>query len=1040
MELYKKFLSRGLYLIDANITTKTVELSNNLQTDLGLNQAVVTFNEYNSYFNNATGTSVYDAFSSSEIGTVWTSPLRTTNGIQWVKVELTNRYTDEVGYHHAISTIRKLTSKELNSMDNLSGLDIEFVLSVINDIQTTTSDKLFTKGSAHVLGSLSKKMQGFNFAVMQYIEDATFKVIDIADNQIQNIYDEQIKIGSVLHSNWIKKCYSTKKSLFFEDINNQNILNENETGFFLRNNCQSSLLVPIILPNGEAWGVIGVTNNKTTIWVEQDIYHITILANALASYIRRNQLQTNLTEKIELFNSACQAGKIFTWHWDCRKLIASQNIINDDGTEQHNTNITSAKLLEHANKEDMIIFNKYMEKIKSGETDSFKMEFRHRSFESFISEWYDIEGKVTLRDDNGQPLTMVGIARNKDKEKSRMLAEAAEIEHQKIIYNNLPVGIEFFDTSGTLTYTNDTMSRLYGVKLKRTEYSDYSIFNHMLLTDEHKSMIRNHDNHDIVLRYDFGLQPFLPMQRTIRNDIAYFTHKFSKLYVQGRFSGYMCVTIDTTESYMQKKQIKVFESYLSEIGIFAQLGVFWDNGSSIYTSEQWNINLGLPRNRKATFYDRDIDNVHQEDREKMEAQYRALLDGHTMSFQQDVRVLQFDGKMHWLRIFFARNESNEITGLSIEITQRKQNEKLLLKAKDKAEKMDMLKSEFIANMSHEIRTPLNAIVGFSDLIVQTDDPTERKIHAEIIKANNEHLLKLVNDILDFSQLESGNMEYKYEKTRINTLCEEIYHKHKDKIPSDIEFEMITSQTDAISFMDTKRTQQIISNLLNNAFKFTTKGKVTFWCEVTKNEITFHVKDTGIGIAQKDQERIFNSFIKLDSFTVGTGLGLSICNTMAQQMGGNINIISAKGKGSHFWLSLPLLSSDDFNSEIYNLPFNRQHNKATLIASNDQDTLNYLSYCLDEQETMHYTRTEGFFPMWLSKKPWLTVLDIRMFGRNITEYLPGIRRHGDKHNIIVLNYQQSGISNETIKMAGATNVIMMPITTEELKNTLGELKH
>jgi signal transduction histidine kinase len=1037
MDLNNRFLTQGLLLFDANISTKIVEISDNFRNILGEQETTIGFDDYSNYFDNSTKNSVYDMLATADIGTSWISSITTIGGKSWFKFEITNRYIDSTGYHHIIGIGRELSTKELNKQHSLI-IDINLIMSIINDLQMTTSDKLFSKGIRQVLNSLNSKIPGINIAVLQYIEPNRFDIIDIAKSKLLDRHNMTLSIGSTIESKWINKCYTDNHPIMIEDISKDDCkLCKYETLFFQRNNFKAALLVPIKMPSNEVWGVIGITRNYPTIWQEKEVNNIVILANTIASSIRRNQLNNSLLEQIRQQHLACQVGKIYTWHWDYRKQITSNYIINKDGGIRV-FDATSEDLKERANEEDMNLLKEQMTLINLGKSDSFRLTFRHRGYESNRMEWFDIIGEVTNRDYNGRPITLIGIARNIHEEMEHNIAKQEEMERQNAIYDNLPVGIEFFNASGLLTYSNHTIEKLYGISKTVTMESQYNIFNHSVWTDKDKSMIRENDNIDIVTRYDFGLNPFAPTFVSNRTDIAYFTHKISKLYEHGKFAGYMCVTIDTTESYLQKKQIKIFESYLSEIGLFAKLGVFWDNNSSIYTSEQWNINLGLPRNRKATLYDRDIDNVHLEDREQMESQYKALVEGYISSFQQDVRVLQFDGKLHWIRIFFTRNDSNEITGLSIEITQRKQNEQLLLKAKQKAERMDMLKSTFINNMSHEIRTPLNAIVGFSELLVMTENPAERAVHSEIIKTNNEHLLMLISDILDYSKLESNNMEYKYELIDIATLSTDIFERNNAKRPSDISYIIRPNTASLETFIDIKRTSQIVSNLISNAFKFTSKGTVEVWWEHNDNEITFHVKDSGIGISEDNISRIFDSFVKLDNFTIGTGLGLSICNVMAKQMGGSIHVSSLENKGSHFWLTLPIVSKNSYIlGRNFNLKPHRQP-KSVLIASNDQDTLDYMSYCLEDKDIMHFTRTEGFFPLWLEKKPWLTLLDIRLFGSTIMQYLPGLHQYSSTCKVLVLNYHQSGIHNDLLINAGVTHAVMMPTTTEDLKNIINSL--
>lgn len=246
-----------------------------------------------------------------------------------------------------------------------------------------------------------------------------------------------------------------------------------------------------------------------------------------------------------------------------------------------------------------------------------------------------------------------------------------------------------------------------------------------------------------------------------------------------------------------------------------------------------------------------------------------------------------------------------IVSIEWDITQLELMRRELIESKEKAETSDKLKSAFLANMSHEIRTPLNAIVGFSRIISESDNAEERREYYEIVDANNERLLQLINEILDLSKIESGIVEFTYGPVRLHTRCKEIHDAHVFRCPQGVELRF-DSPDEALSIhSDKNRIFQVFSNLIGNAFKFTTEGSVSYGYKQEGERVVFYVKDTGLGIEPEKLGRVFQRFAKLNNFAQGTGLGLSICKTIIERLGGEIAVSSEVGTGTTFTFWLPL---------------------------------------------------------------------------------------------------------------------------------------
>ena len=312
--------------------------------------------------------------------------------------------------------------------------------------------------------------------------------------------------------------------------------------------------------------------------------------------------------------------------------------------------------------------------------------------------------------------------------------------------------------------------------------------------------------------------------------------------------------------------------------------------------------------------------IYKEDRLRVIEACRGILKG---KMKKVVVELRFWAKkregsvLEWLEMHAIPGKVDEngrlltVEGSLMSITRQKVMEEELTAAKEKAEEANRLKSALIANMNHEIRTPLNAIVGFASLLSIIDDEKEQQEYIGLIQSNTEHLLRLMNDVIDLSNIESGVMDIVGSDVVLDSLMKEMELTYVSKAETNnLVLAWDREQSNGHIYTDRDRLIQILEHLLDNAIKFTTKGTVRWGYQEKENgQIRFYVTDTGCGIPNDKKEVIFERFVKLDSFTQGLGLGLSLCKIIIERMHGAIGVESEVGEGSTFWFTIPNLSDN-----------------------------------------------------------------------------------------------------------------------------------
>ena len=614
------------------------------------------------------------------------------------------------------------------------------------------------------------------------------------------------------------------------------------------------------------------------------------------------------------------------------------------------------------------------------------------------------------------------------------------------IFDNVQVGVELYDKEGCLVDINTKNLDIFGIAAKE-DVLGINFFENPIVPEEIRRNVRNGQEQSFRLDYPFDrLGGYYPSRK--KGSVQIYT-KVTMLYdMYGELVNFLVLNIDNTEINEAHHRLEEFESSFSLVSRF---DLVTRDG---YAVPQWYRNLGEESDTPMTQVIGVYNHVNPEDREAIFREIGRVKANESNGFTLDLRVGLRDGKSGWTRVNVVRNPLNtdpskiEMVCVNFDVTELKQTEKSLIEAKNKAEVSDRLKSAFLANMSHEIRTPLNAIVGFSNLLAETDDIAERREYMQVVEENNDLLLKLISDILDLSKIEAGTFEFNYGMLDVNRMCEEAVRSLRLKVqdkPVELLFGDHEEQCRIVG--DKNRLLQVITNFINNAVKFTEQGSITLGYRREAGDLLFYVEDTGKGISEEHLRTVFDRFVKLNSFAQGTGLGLSISKSIVEQMGGHIGVESEEGRGSRFWFTIPAVACnagpDDEPSVVAEAPHpvSRQDGKLPLLLVAEDTDSNFLLVSLmfrKEFDIVRAVNGEEAVRICREMKPAAILMDIKMPVMDGLEATRRIRAFDPVVPIVAVTAFAYDRDRQKALAAGANEYVAKPLSGEHIRRVLGTL--
>jgi len=769
-----------------------------------------------------------------------------------------------------------------------------------------------------------------------------------------------------------------------------------------------------------------------------------------------SHLPGELLSPSQQFQAASDSVGLYWWHWEAfsKKIRLSEGMVKILGLDSNPEGYTPEKIYKNVHPEDAERNRVLLLQLYSGKDDLYEIEYRIKNV-SGGWQWYYNRGSVIKKDEGGNPVVIGGISMDISGQFKRLLSMVEEKEKFEFIVRNTNeaiIVIELLeDKAGMVLDANKAAMDLFN--------TGPEVFGNPLPDNILQDEVIGKDG---ALMRDVFEKGFGKVEQCYRADdgrdlwLEFTLHAFT---LTGE-NLMIAVVKDKTPERKSEAALReterlyrtVVEAANDSIGLFTK-----DRKVILMNSALYEV-VGYTKEEYEALDLMDI--VHPGDREQLGIKEGILHSDGAMAV--DFRVQHKEG--HYLdmsskNVIIPGDEGEEdliLTNIR-DVTGLKQSMRELEQAKEKAEESDKLKSAFLANMSHEIRTPMNSIIGFSNLLNQSGlEEHLRELYVHRIITNSELLLTLISDIIDLAKIESGQLTIINGRIMISELISDMkqyeydetvrLQKEQIEIVTEPECDNFEIETDVI------RIAQVMKNLINNAIKFTEKGKVEIGCLKGESDqmVRFYVKDTGIGISPEHFEVIFDQFRQIDGSNTrkfsGTGLGLTICKNLVQLMGGRIWVESESEIGAFFQVELPLKwtgADKQVMPELRKLQESaRSEQRISILAVDDEsDTLELYQAMLTQMGHHISTASTGYEALRILEQfslPDLVLMDIQMPVMSGTDTLRIIReRHPGIKVVAQSAHALTGDRNRFLG-EGYDGYLPKPFTADQLDKVISDL--